>query len=341
VPAISVVICAHNSAARIGKTLEALSLCDSQCGVEVILVDNNSTDETVAIATRAWRQFNDGATRFRVVQEPRPGLAYARHAGVMAANGDLIVFCDDDNWLSRDYLLHAHRIMSDPSVGAAGGCATPTRPERLPPWFYTFAWGFAVGVPCEDLAAVPRPPQSEWPARALWGAGLVARRDAILSIYAIQGFPALTGRRGGALISGEDLELSRCLSVAGYQLVLSTALHFEHDIADDRLDLAYAQRLFANFGEGFRVLGFYDKIIEARQRPLYAAVKGLARIFKHAVLGRTTRDTWLSLLATLRIRSLMTAEHRRIDGIVSQIRNRRCRIRNLAHPALRSVSRFQ
>jgi glycosyltransferase involved in cell wall biosynthesis len=329
VEAISVVVCAHNSAARIGSTLRALSRCRCDGVIEIIVVDNNSTDDTASLAAGAWREFGNGTTNFRVVQEPRAGLAYARQAGIAQAHGDIVVFCDDDNWLSRDYLFHALRIMADPSVGAAGGCATPTRPERLPPWFYTFAWGFAVGVPFEDIADFPQPPQSECPVRALWGAGLVVRRDAILSLYATQGFPALTGRRGGALISGEDLELSRCLSAAGYRLVFSTALQFEHDIADDRLGLAYAQKLFANFGDGFRVLGFYDKIIEARQRPHYAAMKGLARIAKHTVLARMTRDSWLTLLAAFRLPSLMTAEQRRIDGIVSQIRNQRRRKRRV------------
>jgi glycosyltransferase involved in cell wall biosynthesis len=317
---VSVVICAHNSAGRIGPTLQALSRCNSDLGVEIILVDNNSSDDTAARAFEAWKACGNSRFKFSVVREPIAGLAYARRAGVFAASGDIIVFCDDDNWLARDYLAHAVRIMADPSVGAAGGCATPTKPERLPPWFYTFAWGFAVGVPLDSIGRVPDVPNTECEIDALWGAGLVVRRELIAFLYSLPYFPALAGRRGGALLSGEDLEISACVACAGYKLLFSTALQFQHDIAPERLELRYAKNLFANFDPGFTTLGYYNKIVEAAERPLRATALGLARIAKHIALGRLNRDSFLSIFAALRFSEFMTEDQRRIDHTVRCIR---------------------
>jgi glycosyltransferase involved in cell wall biosynthesis len=319
---VSVVICAHNSAARIRPTLQALSRCNSDFDVEIILVDNNSSDETAARAIEIWNTSGNDRFKFSVIREPLAGLAYARRAGVFAASGDVVVFCDDDNWLDQGYLNHAARIMADPSIGAAGGCAIPTRPERLPPWFYTFAWGFAVGVPLEMIGRLPDFPATECEIEALWGAGLVVRRDAIAFLYTLPNFPALTGRKNGALLSGEDLEISACIACAGYKLIFSTALQFQHDIASERLELNYAKRLFENFGQGFAILGDYGKIIEAAESPRRAAAIGIARIAKHVALGRLARNSFLSILAALRLSQFMTEDQRRIFDTVRSVRER-------------------
>lgn len=317
---VSVVICAYNSAERIGPTIEALSRCHADFPVEIILVDNNSTDGTAELAAKMWKETGNRRFNFRTLQEPQPGLAYARHAGVRAASGDIIVFCDDDNWLSEDYLMNAIRIMQDPTVGAAGGCSTPTRPERIPPWFYTFSWGFAVGVPLSKIAGLPDPPHTERAVTALWGAGLVVRRNAIEFLYSLPEFPALTGRKGGELLSGEDLEISACLACAGYKLLYSDTLLFQHDIAPERLTANYAKRLFLSFGAGFAALGQYSKTIEAFEHPLRATAVGCGRIMKHILLRRLNRDSFLALFAALRVPWLLTQDQLRIYDTVRRIR---------------------
>jgi glycosyltransferase involved in cell wall biosynthesis len=264
---VSVIICAHNSAQRLQPTLEAIARCRSKFAVEVIVVDNNSTDDTASQALEVWSATGNERFTFLVVGEAQPGLAYARRAGTKAASHDVIVFCDDDNWLCEDYLVDAIRIMADPAVGAAGGCSTPTRPERLPPWFYTFSWGYAVGAPLGKINDLPEFPETERAVSSLWGAGLVVRRDAMEFLFSLPAFPALTGRNGTTLLSGDDLEISTCLACGGHKLVFSEALRFEHDIAPERLDPGCAKRLFENFGIGFTAMGQYHEIIEAFESP--------------------------------------------------------------------------
>lgn len=322
---ISVVICAFNSADRIRPTLEALARCRADFSVEIIVVDNNSSDDTAGVAAEIWKAAGNSSFAFSVVREAHAGLAYARRAGTRAASHDVIVFCDDDNWLDEDYLIQARRIMADRSIGAAGGCSTPTNPERLPPWFYTFSWGYAVGVPFNKIEVLPDDSNTELPISAVWGAGVVVRREALELLFALPGFPALSGRQGTALLSGEDLEMCACLACAGYKLVFSTALRFRHDISAERIDPAYAKKLFANFSSGFEITGYYRMIVEALDRPWRTSVLGFGRIAKHALSGKLNRGSFLSVIAALRLPVLLTNDQRRVYHIVHRLRSERLR----------------
>jgi glycosyltransferase involved in cell wall biosynthesis len=96
-PRFSVVIPAVNEEAEIGRCLSSLAEQDFEGSYEVIVVDNNSTDDTAAIA------HNLGAT---VVFEGHPGVCSARQRGTEVARGEIVVSTDadttfDPGWLSR------------------------------------------------------------------------------------------------------------------------------------------------------------------------------------------------------------------------------------------------
>ncbi len=114
-PRFSVVIPALNEERYLADCLRSLARQDFAGEVEVIVVDNNSTDRTAAIA----RSF--GAV---VVHEARPGVCWARQRGTAFARGEIVVSTDadtvfDPGWLARiDGALEQH-----PScVAVAGPC---------------------------------------------------------------------------------------------------------------------------------------------------------------------------------------------------------------------------
>lgn len=119
----TVVVPALNEAASIGRTLDSLASQDYPGGVEVIVVDNNSTDATAAIA-RSY-----GCV---VLFEARQGVCWARQRGVSEARGELVVSTDADtvhpvDWLSR---IDAH-FRADEHCVAVGG---PCRFQPAPVW---------------------------------------------------------------------------------------------------------------------------------------------------------------------------------------------------------------
>ena len=102
---ISIVICCYNSESRIGKTLQVLSGLKTTGGYpwEVVLVDNNSTDNTGGVARKVWQQVSEPVPLI-VLKENNPGLSFARKRGAREAHYAYLVYCDDDNWLAENYL---------------------------------------------------------------------------------------------------------------------------------------------------------------------------------------------------------------------------------------------
>jgi O-antigen/teichoic acid export membrane protein/glycosyltransferase involved in cell wall biosynthesis len=98
---LSVVIPARNAASTIGAQLEALARQDWTGSWEVVIVDNGSTDDTVA----AVEGFADRLPAVRIVSaRARSSIPYARNRGVDAARGRLIAFCDADDEVGEGWL---------------------------------------------------------------------------------------------------------------------------------------------------------------------------------------------------------------------------------------------
>ena len=109
-PYISVVIPAYNEEKSIIKTLESLKVQDYKGKVEIIVVDNNSTDTTAKTAEKY------GA---KVIFEGTKGVASARQTGFMAAKGTIIASTDADtihptnwlSWIAQEFQKDDKRVM--------------------------------------------------------------------------------------------------------------------------------------------------------------------------------------------------------------------------------------
>jgi glycosyltransferase involved in cell wall biosynthesis len=93
-PSVSVVIAVYNEARHIGALLESLRRQTNR-PLDVIVVDDGSTDSTAAIAER------EGATVLRLGHR---GPARAKNAGASAARGEILVFLDGDMECAPDFL---------------------------------------------------------------------------------------------------------------------------------------------------------------------------------------------------------------------------------------------
>jgi glycosyltransferase involved in cell wall biosynthesis len=93
-PLLSAVIPTRNRAGMVCEAVES-ALCQRDGEVEVIVVDDASTDDTANVLARTF------ASRIRLVRLPeRRGAGAARNAGVRLASGELVAFLDDDDlWL--------------------------------------------------------------------------------------------------------------------------------------------------------------------------------------------------------------------------------------------------
>lgn len=111
----SVIVPAYNEAAYLGQALDSLLHQDYDGTYEVIVVDNNSRDDTAAIAARYG---------VRVVQEPEQGVCAARQRGVDCARGEIIISTDADTTQPADWLRTIDARFADSAgvVAVAGPC---------------------------------------------------------------------------------------------------------------------------------------------------------------------------------------------------------------------------
>ena len=121
-PAFSVIIPAYNEEKLLGSTLEAVQsatlLFQSQNpgSVQVLVVDNNSTDRTKEIA-----QSHGAAVLF----EEKRQIARARNKGGEEAAGEVFIFCDADTRLHPETLLKIHELMKNPGILGGGIAFVP------------------------------------------------------------------------------------------------------------------------------------------------------------------------------------------------------------------------
>jgi glycosyltransferase involved in cell wall biosynthesis len=130
-PAISVVVAAHNEEARLGPCLDAVRAAAAAAPdrIELIVVDNCSTDATAAVAA---------ARGARVVAEPRLGAVYAKAAGTAVARAPLVAVIDADSVCPRDWLdkIAAAFAADARLVGLSG----PARYTGARPWVHAVMW---------------------------------------------------------------------------------------------------------------------------------------------------------------------------------------------------------
>ena len=162
---ISVIICTHNPRRDyLERTLASLELQTlPKQEWEFLLVDNASSEPLANSWSLAWHPFG------RHVSESEVGLTAARIRGIKEARGGLIVFVDDDNVLTPDYLAKAASILEQqPKLGAFGAGVLAPEFEVTPP---------AELAPRLHLLALRTVHQSRWSQNPAdsdcipWGAG--------------------------------------------------------------------------------------------------------------------------------------------------------------------------
>jgi glycosyltransferase involved in cell wall biosynthesis len=107
---VSLIIGTFNHARLLGEAIDS-ALAQTLSGVDVIVVDDGSTDDTPAVLARY-------AGRIRVVRQPNRGLAAARNAGLAAARGTYVAFLDADDVMAPAKLAEQVAVLERaPTIG--------------------------------------------------------------------------------------------------------------------------------------------------------------------------------------------------------------------------------
>ncbi|WP_104107593.1 glycosyltransferase family A protein [Nocardioides sp. 616] len=153
---VSVVIPVLDDAVALRHCLELLSR-QSLAPLEVVVVDNGSTDDSAQVA----RDF--GAV---VVHEPRRGIPMAAAVGYDAASGEVIARLDADSRPPRHWVARVARAMSEESRDAVTGAG----------WFYDLPWPLRTPVAWIYLGAYYALCHLALGHTAVWGSSMAVRR---------------------------------------------------------------------------------------------------------------------------------------------------------------------
>lgn len=113
---VSIVIPAYNEAEVLSQCLDSVT-AELKPGDEIIVVDNNSTDDTPSITGKY--------SSVKVIPEPRQGQVYAQDTGFEAATNELIARIDADTVVPEGWLDQIRAGFADPSTVAISGPGIP------------------------------------------------------------------------------------------------------------------------------------------------------------------------------------------------------------------------
>ncbi len=201
---------------------------------EIIVVDNNSSDDT---ANRVRRFAPNAGVDFTYVREKRPGLVFARHSGAALSRGDILIFGDDDalfdrNWVSAIidvYLKHRE-------VGAVGTAVEIKWDKPPAPWIRSFEGWFG------KIDFGPNPVVRH--GLFINGGSSSVRKE---SLYAVKGFNP--GQNGDYLIGDSEVGLCLKLAAAGIPVGgISAAKAWHIQFSEKNGTLRDLRRRFQNNG---------------------------------------------------------------------------------------------
>lgn len=228
----SIIVCTYNRAKSLCETLSALKAQQPVAGREweVVVVDNNSQDDTQKVIAEFQREW----PLLRYEFEGEQGLSHARNHGIAAALGDILLFTDDDVLPEPDWLETTLSGLKKYNADACGGYIAPIWESPPPNWLTERFHGFlAVRTERHDDYAITTASQ------APFGANMAFRREVFQKVGS---FDTSRGRKGNVLASGEDGELFERILSAGLKAVFLGQSRVHHKVESFRLTKRYFRR---------------------------------------------------------------------------------------------------
>lgn len=244
---LSVVISTYNRAPQLAECLKALSVQVPPPGAwEVIVVDNNCTDDTAEVVerTRAWAPMP-----VRYVVEQRQGVAFGRNTGIAHAQGRILAFTDDDVMPPADWIGTMLGLFEEHRADILGGRVMPRWGAPVPAWITQWLEDRQYRHTHLGILAHPEAThltrQTDYP--PIWTANAAMSRHVFVELG---GFDTRLGRVGRKRYGGEDTDLIRRAVARGLRVVYDPRLTVWHRIPPERMTRRNFRRMRFEDAEG-------------------------------------------------------------------------------------------
>ncbi len=230
---LSIIICTYNRSSWLRVCLNSLLPQCQDDSVEVLVVDNNSTDDTASVV----REFSDRCPHVKYVPEPAQGLSYARNRGIKEALGRIVAYIDDDGRAHPDWVRTILKFFEGtPNASGVGGPYYAFSSVTIPPWFPKEYGNKSLGEEARLLQS------GEW----LSGTNMIFTKDALVEIG---GFDTSIGMSGTKISYGEETNLVMKLRERGKLVYYCPEMRVDHAILPYKLRLSWLLR--SNFSSGY------------------------------------------------------------------------------------------
>ena len=225
---LTVLVCTHNRADLLPGALESLEAQSlERSRLEVLVVDNASTDGTAAIVAECAAR---GRIDIRRVFEPELGLDAARNRGIKEAKGGIVAFLDDDARARRDWAAGILEGFERHDAPILGGRVDLEWTTPRPVWFSDVLLRYLIHCDYgQKVVTVDSPP---W----LYGTNVAIRKSLFQEIGL---FRLDLDRKGDSLMGGGDTEFFKRAHARGHRLLYLPSLVVRHLVPASRLTRAF------------------------------------------------------------------------------------------------------
>jgi glucosyl-dolichyl phosphate glucuronosyltransferase len=241
---ITAILCTYNRCQSLARALDslALSILPETIEWEVLVVDNNSSDQTRAVVEESSRRYPG---RFRYLFEPRQGKSYALNAGIGEARGEVLAFLDDDVIVERTWLESLTAPLDEGPWAGSGGRILPMRGFVPPPWLALDGPHNLAGALCAYCNPGDEPGELKDPP---YGANMAFRKE-MFDRYGE--FRTDLGPRPASEMRFEDTEFGRRLMAGGERLRYVPSAVVYHEVHESRVRKEFFLAWWFDFGRGF------------------------------------------------------------------------------------------
>jgi glycosyltransferase involved in cell wall biosynthesis len=291
---VTVAVCTWNRERLLDATLAQMCKLRIPAGLEweLLVVDNNSTDNTPAVVERYV-----GRLPIRRIVEPNAGIAHARNRAAQSAKGELLICTDDDVLVDEDWVVaYLDAAKRWPNAGYFGGVVTPWFEQDPPEWFRNNEDALAPVLALRDFGPVERALDPDEPP---FGANMAFRRAAFSS----QSYDPNLGRKGNDQINGEETTYCRALAAKGFEGAWIPSAKVQHYFVAARLTEEYVRAYWTGAGRTEVRLGdpkarriprwVYRALLESHADYLWRRAVGSSGWVKSMIRASRARGQWL------------------------------------------------
>lgn len=243
---LSIAICTWNRSDLLRKTLTQMQQLriEPEFEWELVIVDNNSTDDTKSVIDEFSRDLPI-VSAF----EPVQGHSQSRNRAVASATGDYIIWTDNDVLVDTDWLVcYFKAFQKHPDAAFFGGQIEPEFVSPPPQWLNE-TWDLCKGVFATRALGNEEVELTE--SRLPYGANYAIRAD----IQRKYSYDTSFGRKANSMIGEDEIAVLRQIAKDGFRGVWVPGANVKHLIPADRMHERYVAKYFVGQGQTNAMLG--------------------------------------------------------------------------------------